>query len=188
MKSSLFLLLAGFAVFSGHAEETKPIVATPVAPSISIAVVDMKAVFAKHPATDMASRELTEAREKSRAEFKEKSNLLKEILQRHQELIRADNRDEAAEQLKKANEAERSIAALKTTNERDLEEKFRKAKVEIMREITAAVSEFNSDGRYALVFDSSSSSSNGLPQVVHSPGAVDITDEVIDFIGEKDGQ
>ncbi len=175
----------GFVFSLCFANAADPIVATPVAPPINVAVIDMKRVFARHPATEAASAELTEAREAARKEFKEQSNLLKEILQRHQELIRAGNRDEAAEQLKKANEAERSIAALQTTDQRDLEEQFRKAKREIMTEITEAVAKFNEDGRFAMVFDSSSTSSNGLPQVVHAPGAMDITEDVIKFIEDK---
>ena len=53
-----------------------------------------------------------------------------------------------------------------------------------MEEIRAAVEKFNADGRYAMVFDRSSASSNGLPQVVHAPGAVDITAEVIALVKE----
>jgi len=182
MKPGPIPLLIGLALFPTVATAADQVGAT----GSDFAVVDMKAVFARHPATEKASRELTEAREASRAEFKEKSNLLKQILQRHQELIRAGNRDAAAAELEKANAAERSIATLKTTGERDLEEKFRKAKLKIMEEIKVAVEGFNDDGRFALVFDSSSASSNGLPQVVHAPGAIDITAEVIDFITKKD--
>tara|TARA_R110000850_G_scaffold51455_16_gene124978 strand:+ start:427 stop:1002 length:576 start_codon:yes stop_codon:yes gene_type:complete len=154
-------------------------------PSPSIAVLDMTEVFANHPATELASKELTEAREVSRKTFKEKSNLLKQVLQKHQELIRAGKKEEAAEELKKANEAERAIATLRTTELRDLEEKFRKSKNQIMKDIQKSVAAFNKDGRYALIFDHSSSSSNGLPQVVHAPGAEDITTAVIAFIKKE---
>lgn len=150
--------------------------------SLSIAVVDLVKVFESHPKTADASAKLTEEREASRADFKEKSNLLKEILQSHQELIRAGKKEEAAEKLKEANEAEKAVATLRTTGLRDLEERFRKAKVEIMADIRKAVAEFNTDGKFALIFDQSSTSSNGLPQVVHAPGATDITEEVIAFV------
>ncbi len=87
--------------------------------------------------------------------------------------------------LKAANEAEKSIATLRTTELRDLEERFRKAKSQIMSDIQAAIEEFNKDGRYAMIFDRSSASSNGLPQVLHAPGAVDITAEVIAFVKDQ---
>jgi len=151
---------------------------------LSLAVVDMTKVFAEHPSTAVATAELTKAREASRESFKEKSNALKEILQQHQELIRAGKKEEAGEALKSANEIEKAIATLRTTEQRDLEEKFREAKTKIMEEIRGAVEKFNADGRYAMVFDRSSASSNGLPQVVHAPGAVDITAEVIALVKE----
>ena len=152
----------------------------------SIAVVDMMKVFAAHPKTEAATKELTEAREASRDDFKDKSNALKQILQRHQELIRAGRRKEAEEELKKANEAEKAIATLRTTGLRDLEETFRIAMKEILTDIQKAVAEWNESGRYALVLDSSSASSNGLPQVVHAPGAEDVTEDVVAFLKERE--
>lgn len=150
--------------------------------SIKIAVLDMQKVFANHPSTAKATKELSAAREASRADFKEKSNTLKKILQKHQELIRSGRKKEAEEELKKANEAEKAIATLRSTGLRDLEESFRKAKLEIMKDIQQSVAEFNKDARFAVVLDQSSASSNGLPQVVHAPGASDITEDVISFI------
>jgi Skp family chaperone for outer membrane proteins len=47
-----------------------------------------------------------------------------------------------------------------------------------MEDIRRVVREFNAQQGYALVFDSSSSSSNGLPQVLDAPGAEDITAEI----------
>lgn len=151
-------------------------------PSPAIAVVDLMLIFEKHPATAAATEELSEARETLRDEFKEKSNALKEILQKHQELIRAGNRDAAEEKLKEANEAEKAIATLRTTQQRDLEEEFRKTKHAIISEIQIAIASFNETGQYSLILDSSAKSSNGLPQVLHSPGATDITEEVLEFI------
>ncbi|MEM9015779.1 MAG: OmpH family outer membrane protein [Verrucomicrobiota bacterium] len=155
-----------------------------------IAVVDLEKVFESHPTTADATRTLTTAREASRDEFKEKSNSLKEILQEHQELIRAGRKDEAAEKLKEANQAEKRIATLRTTVLRDLEEEFRRSKQQIITEIGEAIAKFNEDERYALILDRSSKSSNGLPQVLDAPGAEDITEKVIEFVKnlELEGQ
>lgn len=150
-----------------------------------IAVVDMTRVFAEHPSTEKATKELTEAREASRQSFKKKSNTLKEILQRHQELIRSGKKEAAAEELKKANEAEKAIATLRTTELRDLEEEFRKTKLSILNDIKASIAEFNRHGTFALILDKSSTSSNGIPQIIHAPGAYDVTDDVIAFIQKE---
>ena len=88
-------------------------------------------------------------------------------------------REEAAAELEKANTLERSIAELGTTNQRNIEEQFRRAKSEIMDAILRVVREFNAEKGYAVVLDKSSASSNGLPQVLDAPGADDITAEII---------
>jgi Skp family chaperone for outer membrane proteins len=154
----------------------------------AIAVVNLTEVFAAHPKTAAATKQLTDDREASRKDFKEKSNTLKQILQKHQELIRAGKKDAAAEELKKANEAEKAIATLRTTGLRDLEEKFRIAKKEILTDVQAAVAEWNESGKYAVILDSSSSSSTGLPQVVHAPGAEDVTEAVIAFLKKRESE
>jgi Skp family chaperone for outer membrane proteins len=143
-----------------------------------IAVVDLTAVFEAHPRTAAATAELTKMRDAARKKFRAESSELKNTLQRHQELLRDGRRDEAAAELEKANSLERSIAELGTTNQRNIEEQFRRAKAEIMEDIRRVVREFNAQQGYALVFDKSSSSSNGLPQVLDAPGAEDITAEI----------
>jgi Skp family chaperone for outer membrane proteins len=93
-------------------------------------------------------------------------------------LLRAGEREQAAAELEKANALERSIAELGTTNERNIEEQFRRAKTEIMDDILRVVRAFNAEKGYALVLDKSSTSSNGLPQVLDAPGADDITAKI----------
>ena len=145
-----------------------------------IATVDLAKVFEAHPETATATRQLTKDREAARKKFKESSNALKKVLQEHQEKIRAGKRTEAAERLKKANELEKQIATLRTTQQRDLEEKFRKAKHGILDAIRTAVREYNKDGKFAVVLDRSATSSFGLPAVIDASGAEDITGEIIE--------
>lgn len=144
-----------------------------------IAVVDLTEVFEAHPRTAAATTELTSARNAARRTFRSQSAELKNSLQRHQELLRDGRRAEAAAELEKANELERSIAELGTTQQRDLEERFRRTKQEIMDDIVRVVREFNAQRGYAVILDKSSASSNGLPQVLDAPGADDVTREII---------
>lgn len=144
-----------------------------------LAVVDLTAVFEAHPRTARATADLSAARHAARKKFRTESEELKNLLQTHQELLRDGRRPEAAAALERANELERSIAELGTTNQRDLEEQFRQAKLAIMDDIARTIREFNATRGYALILDQSSASSNGLPQVVDAPGADDITAEII---------
>jgi Skp family chaperone for outer membrane proteins len=146
---------------------------------VRIAVVDLTAVFQAHPRTAQETETLGNARNAARKNFRAKSADLKNILQRHQELLRAGNKAEAAATLEKANEIERAIAELGTTNQRNLEEQFRRAKEEIMADIARVVREFNATKGYTVVLDKTATSANGLPQVLDAPGADDITAEII---------
>lgn len=146
---------------------------------VRIAVVDLTAVFQAHPRTARETETLGNARNAARKNFRAKSADLKNILQRHQELLRAGNKAEAAATLEKANEIERAIAELGTTNQRNLEEQFRRAKEEIMADIARVVREFNATAGYNVVLDKTATSANGLPQVLDAPGADDITAEII---------
>lgn len=164
----LSILALTTVVFPGVAQE----------PS-KIAVVDLTKVFAEHPETAVATKELTAARDGIRTVWIEKTNSLKEALQRHQEAIRAENKDSAAEILKEVNELEKAVATLKTTQERDLEQNFIEKKTAILKSIQKSVSEFNAEAKYAVILDDSATSQNGLPMVLDSSGATDITDEII---------
>ena len=143
-----------------------------------LAVVDLTAIFEAHPRTATATAELTYARNAARKKFRAESAALKDTLQRHQELLREGRKEDAAAELEQANSLERSIAELGTTNQRNLEEQFRRAKQEIMDDLARVIREFNAERGYLLVLDKSSVSSNGLPQVLDAPGADDITAEI----------
>jgi len=144
-----------------------------------LAVVDLTAVFEAHPRTKEATEKLTAERDAARKKFRAESEALKNALQRHQELLREGKRAEASAELEKANALERSIAELGTTNQKNLEEQFRQAKQAIVDDISRVVREFNAEKGYAMVFDKSASSANGLSQVIDAPGADDITAEII---------
>jgi Skp family chaperone for outer membrane proteins len=144
-----------------------------------LAVVDLTAVFEAHPRTAAATAELTKARDEARKKFRAESAELKDTLQRHQELLRAGHKTEATAELEKANALERSIAELGTTNQRNIEEQFRRAKTEIMADIVRVVRELNAERGYTVVLDKSAASANGLPQVLDAPGADDITADII---------
>jgi len=165
----LFSLMAWLPLASVGAE-------TPLA---RLAVVNLTAVFEAHPRTARATAQLTADRNAARKDFRARSEELKNLLQSHQELIRNGRQSEAAAALERANDLERSIAELATTNQRDLEEKFRQTKQEIMTDIARTVREFNASAGYTLILDQSAASANGLPQVLDAPGAEDITAQII---------
>lgn len=168
------LLSSSVALLRAQSENTTSAPASP-----RIAVIDLTRAFEAHPDTTEATAQLTKDRNEARDAFKKASGALKECLQQHQELIRAGDRTAAAEKLKEANELEKAIATLRTTQQRDLEEKFKRAKGTILDAIRVEVAKFNADGTYAVVLDKSAESAFGIPAVIDASGSEDITDAVI---------
>ncbi|MCB1238003.1 MAG: OmpH family outer membrane protein [Verrucomicrobiae bacterium] len=174
----LLLCLVLPPAFAAAQAEKSPAAEKP-AVSRKIAVIDLARAFEAHPDTKTATDQLTKDRDAARDVFKEKSEALKVVLQDHQELIRAGKKTEAGEKLKRANELEKQIATLRTTQQRDLEEKFRQTKHRILDAIRKAVAEYNAEGQYAVVLDKSAESAFALPAVVDASGADDITEAII---------
>ncbi|MCB1079159.1 MAG: OmpH family outer membrane protein [Verrucomicrobiae bacterium] len=170
----LFVVLVLFACFG-----SSPRISAQTPAPGRIAVIDLARAFQSHPDTPGAEAALTADRNAARDVFKEKSEALKKALQEHQELIRLGKKPEAAEILKTANTLETEIATLRTTQQRDLEERFRREKERIVESIRSAVRQHNADRRYAVILDKSAESAFGIPAVIDASGAEDITDEII---------
>ncbi len=162
--------------------------------SPEIAVVDMTEVFRAHPETAKAEGRLREERRKAGKEFDAKAKALKALLHEHQQVTRRliaagegageELKQQAEELLEKASALEIELAALRTTRERDLEQEFLAERRRILGRITAAIEKFNHDGRFAVILDRSAASSNGMPHVLHAPGATDITQQIISSLGK----
>jgi Skp family chaperone for outer membrane proteins len=160
--------------------------------TLRIAVVDMTEVFKAHPETVEAEAELMKQRRAAGKLFNEKANELKKLLEQHQELTKklvdagkkasAEQKERANELLNRATKLEAGVAELRTTQERDLQEGFLKERRRILESITETISEFNSEGGYSLVLDRSAASANGIPQVLHAPGAEDVTAEIVKLL------
>jgi Skp family chaperone for outer membrane proteins len=154
-----------------------------------VAVVDVSAAFVAHPEVKRAEAALEKRRAEARREFDRKAAELKGLLHKHQQLTTrliaagerasADEKQQADELLERAAQLEREVTALQTTGERDLEQAFLAERRRVMNLIRQAVAELNSDGTYAVVLDISALSPNGVPQVLHAPGADDLTEAVI---------
>lgn len=147
-----------------------------------IAVVDLTKVFLAHPEAAKAQESLNAERASLREVFKKKSEALKKALQAHQEQIRAGKKEAAVETLKEVNTLEKEIATLRTRQQHELEQKFATEKVRVLRLIRDAVAAHNADGRYALILDSSAAAANGLPTVIDSRGADDLTEAIIERV------
>jgi Skp family chaperone for outer membrane proteins len=157
-----------------------------------IAVIDMTAAFNAHPEAEKAEADLNQKRAAAGKVFNAKANELKNLLDEHQKLtlklITAgekagdEQKAKARELLDRATELEREVAAIRTTQERDLMQQFVEERRRILKSIATVIGEFNAAGTYALVLDLSAASANGIPQILHAPGAEDITQEIVKLL------
>jgi Skp family chaperone for outer membrane proteins len=157
-----------------------------------IAVVNMTEVFNAHPETKKVEAELGKKRSAARKAFDTKTSELKKVLQKHQEttqkLVAAGNapgpelKTEARNLLDQASDLEREVAAMQTTQERDLKQEFIVERQRILGLIVSTITTFNANGSFTLILDRSAESANGIPQVLHAPGARDITHEILALI------
>jgi Skp family chaperone for outer membrane proteins len=145
---------------------------------VRIAVVDMTLLFNEHPETKAAEARVAKARDGARKLFRKKSDGLKKVLQEHQGLIAAGKVDAGRDALERARVIEREIAAMKTTQARDLEEAFLRERRAILESIRGAVKAFNEKAGYHLILDRSAAAASGMPMVVDVKGLEDITGPV----------
>ncbi len=158
----------------------------------AIAVVDLIAVFKAHPKTVVAEAALAKQQKSSRDAFAAKKKELQNVLEKHQNVTQrlvtagtsasSTDKNAAKELLEAATKLEKEIATLRTTQANDLKTNFVKERGVILAEIRETVAKFNQDGRYSMIFDTSAISANGIPQVIHSPGATDITVEILTLV------
>ena len=143
----------------------------------------MTAVFKAHPKTATAEAQIERQKMEARDVFIEKKKALEDVLKDHQsvtqKLVASGSNSSVADKelartlLDEATKLEKEIATLRTTQANDLKNSFVKERRQILDEISTAIVKFNAEGKYAVILDSSAQSTNGIPQVIHAPGAVE---------------
>ncbi len=155
-------------------------------------MVDLTAVFKAHPKTAAAETALEAKQKASREVFVAKKKELEDVLRQHQAVTQklvaagssasSTDKTKAKTLLDQATKLEKEIATLRTTQTNDLQTAFVDERRKILGEISATIAKFNAAGTYAVILDKSAQSANGLPQVIHSPGATDITSQVVALV------
>lgn len=177
---SRFILLVSLVCLSGicFAAEQK------------IVVVDMAALLKAHPETEGAEAVLEEQVKEIEAEKTklmegldkardEVDSLAKQMQNKAlSEKKREDIRAQAEAKYKDLRQMEMDAKKALDSRRQDLNEQRMMMHKRIVSKISGTISEYAKDKGYAFVFDSAAVGVNGMPVVVHSEKAVDITAEV----------
>lgn len=166
------------------------------AQDLKIGVVDMKRIFADYGRTKEAEKEINDRKAQAKKELDERTAKYKELLEKFQTLqeqvqdealspqLREQKRNEGQEIGQQAKSLERQIQEFRTRRERQLQEQVVRMRKTILEEIREHVEEMSKTRNYALVFDKSGVSLNGVPFLLHSRDAVDFSEDIINRLNE----
>ncbi len=164
------------------------------AQDLKIGVVDMKRIFAEYERTQEAEKEINDRKAEAKQELDERTAKYKELLEQFQALreqvqdqalspqLREQKRKEGDETGQQAKGLERQIQEFRTRRERQLQEQVVRMRKTILEEIRTLVKEVSKTRNYALVFDKSGVSMNGVPFLLHSRDAVDFSEDIINSL------
>lgn len=177
---------AGLAVSSASAQ-----------PAIKIAVVDMAKLLDSHPKTEEQNNKLKADEAKANEELekinKEGQTLVEQLKEMEEQgknpglneeakgKLQGDMRTKIEDIQRKQNE----VQSFRTNTQRSLQQRIQNFRKLMFEEITVVVNEVAQKQGATLVFDKSGPSLLGIPTLVYSDPAFDITEEVQKEIAKK---
>ncbi len=151
----------------------------------------MNKVFSGYYKTKDAESKINEARSTAKGDLDERMTSYKEQLEAINKLNQEMQKAELSEEMKaeKSRERDEKIAEVKSlerqinefraTREKQLQEQAVRMRNGIVEEITEIIKKIVQAKGFDLVFDSSGSTLNGVPVLIHSVPTMDFSEEVI---------
>ncbi len=166
-------------------------------PAIKIAVVDMAKLLDSHPKTEEQNNKLKADEAKANEELekinKEGQTLVEQLKEMEEQgknpglneeakgKLQGDMRTKIEDIQRKQNE----VQSFRTNTQRSLQQRIQNFRKLMFEEITVVVNEVAQKQGATLVFDKSGPSLLGIPTLVYSDPAFDITEEVQKEIAKK---
>ncbi|HYE29868.1 MAG TPA: OmpH family outer membrane protein [Methylomirabilota bacterium] len=181
---ALALCVAAFTLSSAHAQS-------------KIALVDMKKLFEGYYKTMQAGLQVADTLAESEKtlkgmleEYEKGGEEYKKLLDSaNDQAVNADERAKrktsAEKKLLEIQEIEKSVTQFRRTTQVNINERNKRMRDEIVKQIRDIVAQKAKAGSYNLVFDSSGESFNQTPVVLYSEGASDLTKEILTELNSK---
>jgi len=166
-------------------------------PSGRIVTVDMNRVFNEYYKTPIELKKLQEIREST---VSEESAMLAGYRKLNDELVKLRDESEMPEYTPEVKDQKRKMMADKLEqikkSQQDIEE-FRRTRLKayedqralrqgnVVKDITDAINKIAGDGGYMMVLDKSGFTANGMPAVLFSQSAMDVTDDVLEVLNKN---
>jgi outer membrane protein len=162
-----------------------------------IATVDMNKLFNEYYKTPVASGKLKDTAESYNKEHEEMLAQYKkqvdELNKLREEQDKPEYTPEVREQKKKAvqeklaetQKTQRDIEEYRNSHRQILEQQTQRMRSGILKEINEVISREARSAGYSLVLDKSGNTLNGVPSIIYSQDALDITDEIIKTLNKN---
>lgn len=172
---------------------------TASAQTLKVGTVDMKKVFESYYKTKDAEAKINEARNAAKKELEDRMDTakksLEEVKKLDEEIARPELSKDAKEQKskirsEKANDLQtmdREIREFQQSREKQLQEQSVRMRAGIVDDINKIVADRVKADNYALVFDKSGPSLNGVPIVLYANDSFDFTDAVVTALNKNKG-
>ncbi len=158
---------------------------------IKIGTIDMKRVFQEYYKTKDAEKKVNEDKSKAKKELDERSAKYKDLVTQFtnaqtilkdklvNEALKEETQKKAQEIASEAKALEREIEEYKRRRETQLQEQVMRMRKGLLEDIRQRVEEKAKRDNYDLMFDKSGASSSGVPFLLHSKDAKDISNDVL---------
>lgn len=166
-------------------------------PSGRIVTVDLNRLFNEYYKTPIELKKLQEIRESN---SNDESTMLTEYRKLNDELVKLRDESEKPEYTTEVKDQKRKAMADKLAqiqkSQQDIEE-FRRTRVKaydeqralrqgnVLKDINDAIDKIARDAGYLMVFDKSGVTANGVPSILFSQGAMDVTDDVLKVLNKN---
>ncbi len=162
-----------------------------------IVTIDMQKIFDQYYKTPTARAKLEETRDQFTKELQTKQEELKKQVDELNKLredqdrpeytpeVREEKRKKMTEKLGEMQKMQRDLEEYRRSHQKILEEQSLRMRQSILKEITDVVLKEAKDAGYLLVLDKSGNTLNGLPSVVFSQDAMEITAEIIKILNKN---
>jgi Skp family chaperone for outer membrane proteins len=166
-------------------------------PSGRIVIVDLNQVFNEYYKTPIASAKLKDTVDSYNKEQEDMITAYKKQIDELNKLredqekpeytqeVREQKKKAVQEKLAETQKTQRDIDEYKRSHQQILEQQTQRMRQTILTEIKDVINKEARDAGYLMVLDKSGNTLNGVPPVVYSQDALDITDDIVKILNKN---
>ncbi len=160
-------------------------------PAVKLVVVDMAKVYDSHYKTEEANAKFRDAEQKAQEQVEELNKQGQSLVDEYKELMeqskntvltpeaRSKAENDAQKKLEDIQRKQGEVQNFRTNTQRSLQQRIKTHRDLLLEEITKVVNELAKRQGATLVIDKSGPTLFGIPSVLYSDAAYDITDAVV---------